>query len=87
MLLLGHKGEKTNIPKVVKSLFKTWQPSHSITIQTLVRKNPVLVEQDARVIASLLMTAKSSRGDLGLRVWVLGAVKESIVLSEAEHAE
>ena len=53
----------------------------------LMRKNPVLVVQDARVIASLLMAPKSVRGDLGLRVWVLGAVKEGIVLFEAEHAE
>ena len=33
------------------------------------------------------MAPKSIRGDLGLGVWVLGTVKESIVLSEGEHAE
>ena len=87
MFLVSHKGQKTNIPKAVKSLFKTWRPSHSITIKTLVWKDPVLVVQDARVIDSLQMSPKSIRGDLGLRVWVLGIVEESIVLSEAKHAE
>ena len=43
MFLVSHKGQKTNVPKAVKGFLKAWQPSHSITIQTLMRKNSVLV--------------------------------------------
>ena len=39
--------------------------------------------KNAGVIASLLMAPKSVRGDLWLLVWVLGAVKEGVVVLEA----
>ena len=59
VLFVCHELQKTNIPKAVKSFFKTGQPNNSFTIQTHVWKDSLLIVQNAGVVASLLMAPKS----------------------------
>ena len=43
VLLVDDKREQANFAEAIKGFFKARQPSNSITIQMLMRKNPVLV--------------------------------------------
>ena len=43
VLFVSYKWQQPNVSEAVQSLLNAWQPSNSITIQTLMRKNPVLV--------------------------------------------
>ena len=83
VLLVDNKREQANITKTVKSFFKARKSSNGISTHALVREGPVLVLQDARVIALLLVAPEPVRGNLGLLVRILGLVQECDVLSEA----
>jgi hypothetical protein len=49
--------------------------------------NPVLIVEDTHVIASLLVAPEPVRRYPWLGVWVLGAVKECIIIPEAIDTE
>ena len=87
MLLVDDKGEQANFTEAVKTFLKAWQPSNGITAHALVGNDHVMVVKGARVIASLLVAPEPVRGYLWLLVWLLGLVKECVMLSEAEHTE
>ena len=43
VLFVSYKWQQPNVSEAVQSLLKAWQPSNSITIKTLIRKDVVLV--------------------------------------------
>ena len=59
MLFGCYEFQKASITKAIHSFFKAREPSHSFTIKAHVREDSLLVVENTRVVAALLVAPEA----------------------------